>query len=176
MKKLFISEIILATLLLGACGNEESTAIVEKENDSQVEESESDSQTAENEFITSAIDYASANEKAVDQFDFLLSDLTNVKDPTWQSEVESVVMDIYMTDTSYTLVETSLSEAKMEKYNSTLNHFYESSKLLDSVLGDVTIAIETYDKRKFKEVHKRLPLIKNELGKMKEQLEVERYE
>lgn len=102
--------------------------------------------------------------------------MTNVKDPSWQWEVESIVMDIYMTDTSYTLVETLLSEAKMEKYNSTLDHFYESSKLLDSILDDVTIAVKTYDKRKFKEVHKRLPVIKNELDKMKEQLEVERYE
>lgn len=173
MKKFSSFLLLVVLFILSACGNEE----VKSEpisNENKVVESK-DTITSENEFITAAADYARENDETLDQLAPKLKDFDEVEDSGWQIDINNMLMDIYMTDTTYVMKEVILSDEQVKKYESTIDAYYQSSKLLNQIIDETSAALETYDKRKLEEMKDLIPKAKEHLDVMKTQLEEERY-
>lgn len=169
MKKL---SFLFAIFLLAGCVGEEKLMVSEMED---VASEEASSTIKESEFIKAAIEYVNELIPVVDELTMELEYPEQIEDESWRLSMESLGLSLYMQDTSLFLATNDLSVDQEEKYDSTIKQYEITNALIAEINKGITSANSTYDKRKYVEIKKQLPILKKELISMKDQVEFERY-
>lgn len=165
-----LSVILILLMFLVGCSSDIEQAGPAKDNTVTQKENRED------DFISATIESSEELQQTTENLKPLLNDL-DVMNSTWQTNVYDLAEDITWSLNGYALATSYLSEDQHEnKYADTIELYEQGRSELTTISDDLHTSLDTYDKKLFSDISKRLDPAMQKIYEAIKHLEEERYE